>query len=243
MILDAPKKTHTEVKSPRLSVAKLADYMAASEQARRGVIQSCKYQAKARVVQHDEAKAITAGYLRRGGGDTAPLLQRAAAVRGKLADSEFEVEVNNINAEYIERFAAVAALVNMPKAELLPGHRIPAIELNGVMISFTPQLLVQRTTKTNAIRRGAVMLRYAKGKALKEQVGFWQAAAMFGLLRLADKDNDEAEKALCVTLDAQSGKTYVAPTNSIYMFNEMKAACLAIAERWLAIKPPKNAIL
>jgi hypothetical protein len=40
----------------------------------------------------------------------------------------------------------------------------------------------------------------------------------------------------------KSGR-HVAPTNAIYLFNEMKAACATLVERWPAIKPLKNAIL
>jgi hypothetical protein len=55
--------------------------------------------------------------------------------------------------------------------------------------------------------------------------------------------NGEAERALCITLDAYTGKCHAAPTNAVYLFNEMKAACTTLADRWAAIKPPKNAIL
>ena len=38
-------KTHRVIKHPRMSDNKMADYMAASEQVRRGILRSCKYQA------------------------------------------------------------------------------------------------------------------------------------------------------------------------------------------------------
>jgi hypothetical protein len=59
-----PKKTHVERKNPQISLARLADYMAASEQGRRGIAASCKYQPIARVIQYNYAKAIVANYIR-----------------------------------------------------------------------------------------------------------------------------------------------------------------------------------
>ena len=55
------------------------------------------------------------------------------------------------------------------------------------------------------------MFRYAKGIALKPEVGGFQSAAIFGILRdMADKDAEEVEKALCVTVDGYAGVVYPA---------------------------------
>jgi hypothetical protein len=49
-MLQSTKKTHTEIKTPQMSVSQLADYMAASEQTKRSIVRGCKYRAIARVV-------------------------------------------------------------------------------------------------------------------------------------------------------------------------------------------------
>lgn len=88
------------------------------------------------------------------------------------------------------------------------------------------------------------MLRYGKNKALSAAVGGWQSAGIYGYLRtLEEAEKTEAERALCITLDAVTGKCHDAPGNAVYLFNDMKAACATINERWPAIKPPKKAIL
>jgi hypothetical protein len=241
----ADQKTHTEVKKPQISMSRLADYMAASEQAKRTIVQSCKYRATVRVVQHNEAKATIASYIRKGETDTSSLIEKADYIRSKLADDDFEAEVNDHNASYVERFAKIAETVSLPKkAEIQAGEKFPALPLGGVAVTFVPQLLLQRVSKTNVAKRGAVMLRYAKGKALSPVLGEWQSAGIFGYLRTLDvADMKEAEKELCLTLDAYTGAIYPAPSKSVYFFNEMKAACASIAERWPAIQPPKNAVL
>jgi hypothetical protein len=62
-MLQDTKKTHTEVKNPQISIPRLADYMAASEQGQRTIAQSCKYRSIARVTQHNEAKAVVSNHI------------------------------------------------------------------------------------------------------------------------------------------------------------------------------------
>jgi hypothetical protein len=87
------------------------------------------------------------------------------------------------------------------------------------------------------------MLRYAKGKALPPTVGGFQSAAAFGIFKEYDpEEGAEADKSICVTLDACTGQLYPAPGAAVSMFANMKAACQTIAERWPNIKPTRGAI-
>ena len=88
------------------------------------------------------------------------------------------------------------------------------------------------------------MLRYAKGKALPPDTGEWQSAYLFGYLETIGLETEaEAERKLCITIDAYSGEVYAAPTDSVNRFHEIEAACATIAERWPNIEPPPNAVL
>ena len=88
----------------------------------------------------------------------------------------------------------------------------PALKVNGVKVRFSPHLLLRRVDKTNKQPSGAFMLRYSKRKALAADVGGYQSAAAFGLLKdyLAE-EGSEADKNICVTLDAFTGNLYPAP--------------------------------
>ncbi len=239
-----PKKTHTEAKTPRTSAARLADYMAASEQGKRSIATSCKYHAIARVVQHNDAKAIISNYLRTARGDLGYLKQRLESLQAKLCDDQFDADVRDHNCNYITRFMIVESSLELPDAELLRAMRAPPLALNGVMVSFTPDFLLARTTRTNKRKIGAGMLRYAKGKALPEDVAAYQSAFMCGYLEINPfEEHAEPEHKLCITIDAQTGTSFEAPGNSKYLFKEMSAACASIAERWPHIRPPAGAIL
>lgn len=240
----AEKPTHTLVKSPRMSVRSLADYMAASEIAKRTVVRDSKYRAIARVIQHDQAKLEVTNYISHGSADPNVLIVKADYIRGKLPVDDFDATLNEHNADYLARFAKVVGNLHLPDAEILPGKSFPPLNVHGVRVTLNPALLLRRLTKTNKVRSGAVMYRYAKGKALPAQTGCYQAAAMMGFLAEVEKDSDsQPERLLCLTIDTWSGLAHPAPTNAVSVFNNMKAACATIAERWENIEPPKGAIL
>ena len=244
-MLQETKKTHREVKAPQISIPQLADYMAASEQRQRTIAQDCKYRSTARVVQHADARIVVTNHILSGGGGTDDLQAKADAIRNKLSDSDFEADINDHSADYIERFAKVFPNVELPASAKLSAPEIFApLTLNGVKVTFRPQIILGRITKTNTVKSGAIMLRYAKGKPLKPDVADYQSAGIFGYMTTLNTSNAaEAERALCVTLDAYMGVCHPAPGNAVYLFKEMSAACATIGEWWPGIKPPKNAIL
>jgi hypothetical protein len=91
---------------------------------------------------------------------------------------------------------------------------------------------------------GAGTLRYAKGTPLKQSIGDWQSAILFGLLSLIQGgDEAEAEQKLCATIDAFSGNCFQAPSDATRRFNNAEAACASIAEQWDNISPPENAVI
>lgn len=243
--MDAPqKKTHEIVPKPDMSVRNLADYMAASERKKRAIVESCKYRPVARILQHREAQnAISSAYI---GGIATPqgLKEKADSIRNKLADDDFAALTNEANADYLEAYGKIVGSVELPKGEILPGKTFPPFNLNGVKIRFTTRLMFRRLTKTNKLRRGGMMLRYAKGKKLHPDIGGYQSAAIFGVLGIHDdEEGSDPDKTMCITVDAMTGSSYPAPTNAVSIFANMKAACQSIAERWPNIAPPASAVL
>jgi len=237
------QKTHREVKNPQISARYLADYMAASETAKRRIVRNCKFQALARVIQHDEAKLILSKFIRSGESDTSILAQESERLRKRMADSEFERDLYDHNADYIDTFADVSAWMMLPKADILSPGKVSPIEINGVKVTAELHFRLRRLTKTNKIVVGAGMLRYAKGRPLAEPVGEWQSAFLFGYLnKIGPEPATEVDRKLCLTLDIACGAVYPAPTNSVRRFQHMESACASIAERWPNIAAPENAV-
>jgi hypothetical protein len=238
-----PDETHREIKKPQISARYLADYMAATQTAGRTIIRGCKYQPIARVVQHDEAKAAVGKAIRDGDGPEV-LAAKSQALRDRLADSDFDRDVYDHNADYIDRFASVQKTLALPDADILAPGPHPPIILSGVRVTVDLAFRLRRLTKSNKIRVGVAALRYAKGKALSPSVCQWQSALLFGsLTQVGVVDGADAERQLCLTIDAYTGKAYTAPTDAVRRFQQMKSACTTIAEWWPNIPPPPSAKL
>jgi hypothetical protein len=206
-------KTHRLVKNAQISSRYLSDYMAASDIGRRNILTASKYQPIARVVQHDEAKQTISKFFRHENPEIEQLVGTAKMLRERMADSEFDRDLFDHNADYIDRFAKVVHLVEMPEAEILAPGQAAKIEIGGVKVGVEIQFRLRRITRTNKVKVGAATFRYSKGKALKPEIGNWQSAFLLAYLgQTAAEAGAEPEGKLCITIDMQTGKTYPAPT-------------------------------
>lgn len=218
--------------------------MAASTQVRRTIVQKSKYKSLARTFQHQIARKTIADHLLDGNPLPGDLSGKAADVRNLLSDDDFYKQLYGYNADFIEAFAAVGAKFSFSGFDLMAPKDIGKPEYNGTSVRFTPSLLTYRMTKANTQKIGAIMFRYAKDKPVFDEIAQWQAAFMFGYFSENPFiEESKPEQKLCQILCAVSGDTIIAPTNSIYRFNEMKAACSDIAEKWENVPPPTGAII
>lgn len=239
------QKTHREVATPQISARYLAEYMCESERVKRRIVRDCKYQPIARLAQHDEAKMAVSRYIRNGMKNADELDALAMQIRSRNADTPFNRELFDRNADYISRFSEVSYKLKLPDAERLAPGTVPPLMRYGVRITTELNFRMRRIVRTtNQVRLGAAVLRYAKGKSLKAAVAEWHAAYLFGYLDANSVEEGAfIEKKLCLIIDAYTGRAYEAPGNSRSRFKNMEAACESIAERWPNIKPPPNAIL
>ena len=234
--------THRLIKNPKISARFLADFMAGSETAKRTIVRDCKYLSTARVIQHDEAKAAIATFMLNHT-DPASLEAAASRLRSRIADSDFDRDLYDHNAEYISQLAKVHPGIALPAADILPEEKCPALTLRGVAVTMEINFRLRRLTRTNKVCIGAGMLRYAKGKSLAAASAEWQSAFLLGYLEREPREEEVPERKLCLTIDAFSGSAYGAPSDSIRRFKNMESACETIAERWPNVKPPPGAIL
>lgn len=236
--------THRLVKVPTLGLRYLADFMAASKRGERNIIQGSKYRSTARVIQHSEARSTVSKFILDPDGSVEWLKEEAIRLRDRLCDNDFERELYDNNADYIDHYADIAGAVNFPKAEMLIPGPSNHIMIHGVRVTIGFHFRLRRVSKNNKLREGAGMLRYAKGKRLSPETAAYQSAFIFGYLGEASVDQSiEPDKNLCITLDAHAGLCHPAPGNSVTRYANMKAACATIADAWDNIKPPKGAIL
>lgn len=237
-----PEKTHRVVRDPSIPVQYLADYMAASNQVRRSIVQKCRYQTLSRVLQHQIARRTISEHLLGGNPLPGSLPAQAQTIRERLADTDFEISVNQHNGDFVEAFANNCAGFDISGFQLMSPVSFNNPVYNGTVVRFAPSLLTHRTTKANTQKIGAVMYRYSKGKPVAKEIAEWQAAFMYGFL--AENpfiEEAKPEASLCIVWCAVSGIQFTTPAKPIYKFNEMKAVCSDIAERWENVPPPSGA--
>lgn len=238
------KKTHRVAPDPEIPVQYLADYMAASNQARRGIVQKSKYKSLARTFQHQLARKTISDHLLDGNPLPGDLHEKADDIRNRIADTEFDGLLHGYNADFVDAFADVAEKFDFDGFEIVAPEAIENPTYNGTLVRFTPSLLTYRLTKANTQKIGGMMYRYAKGSPVAKEVAEFQAAFMYGFF--AEKpfiDEAKPERPLCRVLCAVSGETFTAPDKPIYKFNEMKAVCFDIAEKWDNVPAPPGAVI
>lgn len=240
----AENPTHAYAESPRIGLRYLANYMAATERGRRRIILDSKYRPLGRVIQHAEAVSTVSKFIQERELGVDWLKGRANDLRRRMADSDFDRDLYDHNADYISRFASVVGDLDLPKrSQLLPPGPTISLVCHGVRITIGLHARLHRLTRTNKTEEGGAMLRYAKGKALQPEPAAWQSAFILGYLNDVSTDQDVTpHRNLCITIDAYTGKCHPAPGNSVSRYQNMKAACLTIAERWPNIAPPDGAI-
>lgn len=117
--------------------------MAASAQRKRTVLREAKYRPVARVLQHTEARATIAAWLRNGEGDTGVLKERADWFRSRMTTSDFEAQQNQHNADYVDTFSEVCAKLAIPPCEMQAAPGKQTVNLNGTNIVHHPDLVLR----------------------------------------------------------------------------------------------------
>ena len=128
-------KTHRLVKEPRISSNKLADYMSASEQARRTILRSCKYQPTAAVLQHLDARRMIAESMRDGKIDDIALSKSLEIYKGKVTDTDFEESTKTYNIDYVENLQ-IMGLDKVEGKEFTRCKQLIKIEINATELKF-----------------------------------------------------------------------------------------------------------
>lgn len=129
------------------------------------------------------------------------LIEEAQRLRDMMADDDFDREVLDNNADYVERFAEITPSLVLPAADMIPPGDCPPLVINGTTVTVDLCFRLRRMTKTNKAKVGAATLRYAKGKALAPEIGAWQSAFIVGYLgQDAPQENAQPEGKLCLSV-------------------------------------------
>ena len=234
--------------SPRLSLRRLAEFMAASPVRQRSLIRDTKYRSVEPEISYGEGFALIGDML--ADGDLATQTLREAA-----EDFHDRMDVRGIRERIaydliggmFDWLADERPDLQLPDAERYDDGRTwgrgGAWEVEGVTLDPDVHLrLAQARRGYRAV--GAVTLRYSKSGPLDPVIAQWQASGLHGYL--SDTLEGEAlrpDPDLCIALDLRTGIAHPAPGRARTLMSQMRAACATIAERWPNIAPPKGAVV
>ena len=112
--------------------------MNASEQARRTILSSCKYQRKTAVIQHKDAKKLIAESITNGKLDVNTLRGKLGIYEGKITDTPFEEDVKQHNIDYVNSVLTMGFdgingeefdIVNSNKKLILMGRKYHSFQI------------------------------------------------------------------------------------------------------------------
>lgn len=221
------------VKTPRISVNKLAEYLEANVTRRKQIIYDAKYPAAYKSTRYKEAGETIILFLIGSKGEDY-VLSIIEDLEKKTPRSDFQDNDNKLSAELLESFLdSDISLLDGCKINICD-HDNVLVDINGVNISINPDLIVvKKINKTTQI--GAIKLYLPKTELSEE--GQKIVATMIYIYvdkNLIQKD-EVANLKLCLSFNVFNKHFECAPTAYKLRMRQIEIACEEIALRWDAI--------
>lgn len=227
-----PAKYHKE---PRISINKLAEYLATNKASRREtILKDSKFPPTFQTIRYDPTYLLTSRYLTGHIPNTQALQVEIGKYDAKAATSEFDERMKKSNLEAMSRFLALAPTLDFSDAKLTLGeHAPPKLLIADVSVSVRPDVLVT-VSKKGAKTTGAIKLNVSKGSPHTNDSAEYAGA----LLRhyLVTQGGEDCDYRNCYTLDIYSKKLVASPKAITNRLKDAEAACAEIARQWDSIK-------
>ncbi|WP_053004309.1 hypothetical protein [Flavobacterium sp. ABG] len=213
-------------KTPRFSVNKLGEYMGATAARRKRIIYDQKYPSSFIVSQYREAKEAIIKYIIKDYDETV-ILEAIDKIKKSTILKEQEIE-NSVLA------LNEALKTNLPNLSPFKKTRSkddnPKININGLEISVSPDIVVKNGNKIGCIKTHVIKT---------EQNRLTQEASLYvGVLlhqyteaNLLEKEQS-ADVNLCISIDCFGNSHETAPKAIARRLSNIQAACEEIVLRW-----------
>jgi len=226
-----PPKVH---ETPRISVNKLAEYLATNKASRRErILRESKFPPTYQVIRYEPAREIVQRFLSGAIPNTQSLQVAIGEYEAAEVAGDFDERMKKSNLEAMGYFLALAPTLDFGDATLTIGaHTAPKMTLADVAISVRPDLLVS-TSKKGAKQSGAIKLNISKGGPHTKDSAEYAGALLRTYLAGSD---DACDYRCCYTLDVFSKKLVESPKAITNRLKDAEAACAEIARQWDSIK-------
>ena len=157
-------------------------------------------------------------------------------------DSTWVKNDSECSIEAITNFQKMTNQLGLSALNFSPLHaRHPHLDIGGVKVSVTLDLIAMRPDKKGKNYVGGAILLVSKSSASsKHREERCQISAVLAL-QSSERNlaaSGEVDPKLCMTIDVFGGKAYSAKGNYKRLMGTIHSACEEIADRWNSIIPP-----
>lgn len=232
MVTKAEQKVH---ESPRISVNKLAEYLATNKASRRErILKDAKFPPTFQLIRYDPTREMVQRYL-------AGLIPNTQALQAAIAQyeytktkDEFEARMKKSNLEAMGLFAALAPTLVFEGAKVTLGeHAPPKLSISDVAVSVRPDLNLTYVGK-GGLEHGALKLNISKGAVHTIDSAEYAGALVRHFL--TTRLGDDCDHKRVFVLDIFGKKISPSPKATVNRMKDVEAACAEIARQWDSIK-------
>jgi hypothetical protein len=227
------------LKSPELSVNKLAEYVCSRGARQRRILYERKYpdpEFSAGMFHREAAEAVTK-YFADGCVDATPITIRLAALGQLKPDKIGTARRINANIDALDRFADMLDDIDLQGAATSMGaHNPPKLTFHSVKISVRPEIILRAKGPKGQSMVGAVKLHFTKSHCHDGESAGYVSAVVQEYLRSHVIQGDEIVAShLCPVIDIGSGSVFPGAKAITKRLRDIEAECQNIQALWPSI--------
>ncbi|OPZ48086.1 MAG: hypothetical protein BWY92_01644 [Firmicutes bacterium ADurb.BinA052] len=211
---------------PRVSLNVLSEYLVASPNRRRRLIEEQKKPRTFRVVYYSEAEESIAAHLVTG--DLAELQKGLEKTKIQEGDTDWEITRKLTCADAIRSFMNLKLEFSEDyKAER--GLDRAQLSVGSVSVSVRPEVLLSHGASSSG-KLGGIKLYISKSEPMAAERARFAGAVL--LRYLTELQRGVVDYRNCFVVDVFAGKVFVAPRTLKRRWQDIEAACREIALHW-----------
>jgi len=235
--------THVIHLKPRISAAKLAEYVVADPSRQETIVKNAKRAQKAIFFPYGQVRSALPRAFSPGGLRADFLQQRAAEVAVAPWDTDWKAADNKRSSDALKKLALIATDFKLTNAVLLPHPQTgsTALRIEGVRVSVWPEVIFS-VAQRGLTKVGGIILNTGQNESLsldrgngRHTVADYLTVLLYRMLETHLKSEGTPSHTKCFAVDIFRSKIHAAPPSHKTLLNHLEAACRIIAMRWESI--------
>lgn len=236
-------KTHIIHLDPRISAAKLAEFVVADPSRQKTIIKNSKKSPKVITLPYMRVRPMLATAMEAKGLNAKTLTQKASQIKATPFTTQWQQDDNNRSADALERLAKLSPKIACAGSTMIhrPSSGWKKLLLSDVQVSVQPDLVFSFTHR-GVSKVGGVLMTTGQGQELslarkgpKYSVGDYLSTLLFHMLETRLASLGGPLHSRCYAVDIFRGDLYTAPASHKTMIKHLEVACETIALRWPTI--------